>query len=182
VAHLRALLADTAWRVDQEYPDNSALTIAPSGAVTLKRVQRHEPAPGALALEAALLEEMPVRTVLEGLSNVQHWTNFTRFFGPLSGSEPKLEAPLAKYLLTVFGYGANLGPAQLARHVRGKIAAQTFGRIDARHIPADGLDRGARVIVDTFHACALPHAWGDERVAATDGTLQEARESALMTE
>jgi len=152
--------------------------------VTLKRAPRQDPAPGALALEAALLEEMPVRTVLEGLSNVQHWTNFAQFFGPLSGSEPKLAAPLAKYLFTVFGYGANLGPAQLARHVRGKgkVSAQTFGRIDARHIPADGLDRGKRVIIDTYHACALPHAWGDEHVAAIDGTLQEARESALMTE
>ncbi len=182
VAHLRTLLADTAARVDLEYPDNTALTIAPSGAVTLKRTQRQDPAPGALALEAALLEEMPVRTVLEGLSNVQHWTNFAQFFGPLSGSEPKLEAPLAKYLFTVFGYGANLGPAQLARHVRGKVSAQTFGRIDARHIPVDGLDRGRRLIIDTYHACALPHTWGDERVAAIDGTLQEARESALMTE
>jgi TnpA family transposase len=182
VAHLRSLLANTAVRVDQGYPHNTALTIMPTGTVTLKRAPRHDPPHSALALEAALLDEMPVRSVLEGLSNVQHWTNFARYFRPLSGSEPKLVEPLAKYLLTVFGYGANLGATQLARHVRANISAQTFGRINARHISTEGLDRGVREIIDTYHACALPHAWGDERVAATDGTLQEARESALLTE
>lgn len=182
VEHLKTLLTETAASVDQGYPANGHLTITPEGAVILKRVRRKEVPQSALALEAALLEEMPVRTVLEALRNVQHWTNFAQFFGPLSGSEPKLDDPIPKYLLTVFGYGTNMGPAELSRHVRGGISAQTFGRINARHVSTEGLDRGSRLIIDIYHACELPHSWGDEQVASADGTMQELHEGNLMTE
>ncbi len=182
VAHLKTLLTETAARVDQGYPTNGHLTITSAGEVVLKRGRRKMAPQSALALEAALLEEMPVRSVLEGVRNVQYWTNFAQFFGPLSGSEPKLENPIPKYLFTVFGYGSNMGPTQLARHVKGGISAQTFGRINARHVATEGLDRGLQVIIDTFYACELPRNWGNEQVAAADGTMQELHEGNLMTE
>jgi hypothetical protein len=182
VEQLKTLLVETAATVDQGYPTNGHLTITSTGEVILKRGRRKEVPQSALALEAALLEEMPVRPVLEGLRNVQHWTNFTQFFGPLSGSEPKLDNPIPKYLLTVFGYGTNMGPAQLSRHVRGGISAQTFGRINARHVTTGGLDQGGKIIIDTFYACELPRSWGSEQVAAADGAMQELREGNLMTE
>ncbi len=182
VKQLKELLTTTARQIDQGIPQNTALEFTENGTIILKRRRRPKVPQSVLALEAALLEEMPVRSVLEGLRNVQHWTNFTQSYGPLSGSEPKLKDPLPKYLLTVFGYGTNLGPAQLSRHVLGSLDAQTIGRINARHISMDDLDRSMKRIVDTYYQCQLPHAWGSANVASADGTMQELRANNLMTE
>lgn len=182
VQQLKDLLSTTAQQIDQGIPTNTALEFTAKGKVVLKRRRKPKVAQQVLALEAALLEEMPVRSVLEGLRNVQHWTNFTQSFGPLSGAEPKMADPLPKYLLTVFGYGTNLGPAQLARHVSGTTSAQAFGRINARHISAEGLDREMKRIIDTYYRCELPHVWGSAKVASADGTMQELHSGNLMTE
>jgi hypothetical protein len=39
------------------------------------------------------------------LCNVAHWTGWNRHFGPLSGSDPKIENPEERYILTAFSYG-----------------------------------------------------------------------------
>jgi hypothetical protein len=93
IDHLKMLLMETAARVDQGYPANEHLTITASREVILKRGRRKSVPQRALALETTLLEEMPVRPVLEALRNVDHWTDFTQFFDLLSGSEPKLDTP-----------------------------------------------------------------------------------------
>ncbi|WP_372490961.1 Tn3 family transposase [Actinomadura terrae] len=46
-----------------------------------------------------------------------------RPFGPLSGSDPKLRNPRARYSLVTFTYGTNMGPYQMARHLRGQVSA-----------------------------------------------------------
>jgi TnpA family transposase len=182
VAHLKDLLTTTAAQVDHDRPANKYLDITDKGEIVLRRRRKAKKPQSVLALEAALLEEMPIRSVLQGLRNVQHWTNFTQFFGPLSGAEPKLTDPIPKYLLTVFGYGTNMGSSQLSRHIKGAMSSQTIGRINSRHITVEGLDRAMRRIVDTYYGCELPHAWGNEKVASADGTMQELRDSNLMSE
>src|SRR3954451_4016173 len=42
--------------------------------------------------------------------HAEHWSRYTRHFGPPSGSDPKLAQAVQRYLFTVFGYGCNLGP------------------------------------------------------------------------
>ena len=93
-----------------------------TGKPSLKRHRASKPAEGALALEEALKERMPERTLLEILARTAYWLEWWRRFGPASGSDPKLAAPLLRYVLTTFTYGANLGPAQAARHIRGVSA------------------------------------------------------------
>ena len=58
---------------------------------------------GLVRWEAALLERMPERSILDMLANVSSWTQCFRHLGPLSGSEPKLADPVQRYILTVFG-------------------------------------------------------------------------------
>src|SRR3981189_3350663 len=57
-----------------------------------------------------------------------------RHCGPPSGSDPKLAQAVQRYLLTVFGYGCNLGPGQTARHAPEIASAQALRRIKAQHI------------------------------------------------
>lgn len=110
-ARLKTELSAVAEEIDQSYPKNSALSIDEQGELILKKIEKAESSPTAKKLEDALVERMPERNLLDILSNVQFHTGWTRHFGPLSGSDPKIERPIERYLLTLFTYGCNLGPA-----------------------------------------------------------------------
>ena len=88
-------------------------------------------AESSLALEAALRERMPERTLLGILARTAHWLEWHRRFAPASGSDPKLDDPLFRYVLTTFCYGTNMGPAQTARHI-----TQPSPRTSCRSPPA----------------------------------------------
>jgi hypothetical protein len=182
VAHLQRWLTDTAEAVDAGYPDNGQVTITPEGEPVLKRPPRREARPSAQALEAALLERLPERTLLDLLCNVDDWTRWTRHFGPLSGAEPKLEDPTARYLLTTFAYGCNLGPAQAARHMRGLATAHMLSFVNRRHVSVTSLNAALRDLVNAYHRCGLPTLWGDGTAAAADGTKYDVAENNLVAE
>jgi hypothetical protein len=91
VRDLRTKLTETAVQVDQKYPENGDLTISPSGEPVLKKVTANEIPESAVTLQGNITQKMPTRDLLDILVNIEHWTNFTRHFGPWSGSDPKLE-------------------------------------------------------------------------------------------
>jgi hypothetical protein len=45
---------------------------------------------------------MPERHLLDILKHAEHWSRYTRHFGPPSGSDPKLAQAVQRYLFTVF--------------------------------------------------------------------------------
>lgn len=92
---------------------------------------------------------MPERNLIDILRNVDYWTNFTRHFGPLSGSDSKLERATERYLLTIFTYGCNLGATQAARHMRGVVTP--------RMLTIDSLFKGVInwELIKTHHADLL---------------------------
>lgn len=126
VAHLRRSLERTATQVDADYPDNARLSFTPTGNVSLARSKRLPLPEGFAIVRREVARRMPQRSVLDILANLQHWTHFTRHFTPPSGSDPKIDAPATRYILTVFSYGCNLGPSQTAKHTRLDISARTL--------------------------------------------------------
>ena len=89
VEQLKKWLTDTACKVDAGYPDNRQLVINDLGEPVLKKSLRHDLSPEAKALLVAVEERFPERNLIDVLRNVDYWTNFTRHFGPMSGSDPK---------------------------------------------------------------------------------------------
>ncbi|MDT9166020.1 Tn3 family transposase, partial [Escherichia coli] len=75
------------------------------GEPILKRVTAKEVPPSALALQSAIETRVPHRNLLDVLANIEHWTGFTRHFGPQSGNDPKLRNARERQLLTVFAMG-----------------------------------------------------------------------------
>lgn len=75
------------------------MTIAPNGEPILKRLSVQEVPPSALALQSLIMNRMPTRNLLDVLANLEHWVGFTRHFGPISGSGPKLRRAAERYLL-----------------------------------------------------------------------------------
>jgi TnpA family transposase len=182
VAQLRAWLATTAEDVDAGFPANGQVAITERGEPVRKRGPRRPPAAAADALEAALLARLPERNLLDALANVDHWTHWTRHFGPLSGSEPKLANPRRRYVLTAFTYGCNLGPVQAARHMQGLATAHELSFTNRRHVGIAQLEVAQRDLINAYHRCDLPKVWGTGASAAVDGTKYDLAENSLLAE
>jgi len=116
---------------------------------------------------------MPERHLLDVIKHVQHWSSFTRHFGPLSGSDPKLEDATKRYLFTVFGIGCNLGVNQTARHAPDSINRHSLRRINAQHVTVDKLEAASADIAREYDRFDLPKLWGKPNVAIADGTHME---------
>ncbi|WP_133501490.1 Tn3 family transposase [Cognatilysobacter terrigena] len=173
VAELRERLRVQALTTDADYLQNGALVIDPDGEPHLKRHAARPIPPGTEALAAAISERMPVRGIVDILWDVHCWTDYTRQFGPVSGSEPKLESAASRYVVTLFAYGCNLGPAQTARHMRGAVSSHQIGFVNRRHIDATKLEAASRDVVNAFAGMHLPRFWGDGSSAAADGTQHD---------
>lgn len=182
VKHLQAWLRETAQTVDQDYPNNTSVVINEMGEPVLKRPSRQSPRPSLQALEALIEERMPERNLIDLLRNVDYWTNFTRHFGPFSGSDPKLDRANERYLLTTFTYGCNLGSTQAARHMRGVVTPQMLAFVNQRHVSLKGLNCALTDIINRYHVLDLPKSWGDGTAAAADGTKYDLYEQNLLSE
>ena len=125
---------------------------------------------------------MPERNLIDILRDVDYWTNFTRHFGPLSGSDPKIERAIERYLLTTFTYGCNLGAAQAARHMRGIVTPKMLTFVNQRHISLKGLNAALVDIINRYNVMPLTKSWGDGTTAAADGTKYDLYEQNLISE
>lgn len=182
VSTVREWLTQTAAEVDTGFPDNKALGLDESGVPVLKRSAPREPNASARALEVALLQRMDERNVIDVLCNVAHWTGWNRHFGPLSGSDPKIDNSGERYILTTFTYGCNLGPAQASRHLRGTVTPHMLSFINRRHTNANKLNAALKDIINRYHAFELPKVWGDGKSAAADGTKFDMYDQNLLAE
>ncbi|MGH9821978.1 MAG: Tn3 family transposase [Blastocatellia bacterium] len=179
---LRRWLTETARRVDDAYPDNEELVIDEDGQPRLKKLPSPEQSASIKELESVLYNRLPERNVIDILSNVAHYTSFTRHFGPLSGSDPKIERALERYLLTTFTYGCNLGPAQAARHLRGLVTPHELSFVNRRHFNSHKLNSAIVDIINDYSAFALPKFWGMGKSAAADGTKYDLYDQNLLAE
>lgn len=179
--NLRSQLTETAKRIDLAYPKNDgAIVIGNDGVPVLKRARARVIPKSAEALNAAVVSRMPERHLLDILANTEHWTGFTRHFGPLSGSDPKLERAVERYILTVFAIGCNLGPSQAARHMSGVVSAHMLSWVDRRHITIEKLEAALRDLIELYLQLDLPRVWGDGLTVAADGTQYDMYQENLL--
>ena len=180
--HFKTKLTVAAKEADQICKSSEQITITQEGKPVLKRVQAQPEPPGAAALEAEIHKRLPERSVLDILCNAEHWFNWTRHFGHVSGSEPKFENAMERYILTTFAYGCNLGPNETARHTRGFVTSHMLSYANRRHIDTPKLEAAARDIVNAYSALKLPKCWGSGKTAAADGSKFEVYENNLLSE
>jgi hypothetical protein len=122
-----------------------------------------------------------VRSEVVKDADAAYWLEWWRRFGPASGSDPKLSDPLLRYVLTTFAYGATLGPAQAARHIRG-VTAHELGSTAARHFNTAKLNRASADVVNAYLRLDLVKAWGDGTTVAADGTQVDTLIDNLLAE
>ena len=179
-AALKAELTALAAEVDAGFPANTEFSLDADGTPHLKQLATTEQPAGLADFEAEVRIRMKERHLLDILKRTEHWSRYTRHFGPPSGSDPKLAQATPRYLFTVFGYGCNLGPGQTARHAPEVATAQALRRINAQHINADKLEAGMVEVINQYARFPLPLYWGRGRAAIADGTHVKLRENNLL--
>ena len=179
-AALQAELTTLAAAVDAGFPGNAELSLDADGTPHLKQLETAGQPPGMAEFEQEVGVRMKERHLLDILKHAEHWSRYTRHFGPPSGSNPKLAQAIQRYLLTVFGYGCNLGPGQTARHAPDVASAQALRRTNAQHITAGKLEAAMVDIIGQYARFSLPRHWGSGRTAIADGTHVKLRENNLM--
>ena len=182
VKHLKSWLEETANTVDEGYPNNTQVIINEQGEPVLKRPTKKIESASVKALESLIKERISEKNLIDILKNVDYWTNFTRHFGPLSGSDPKLEQATERYLLTVFTYGCNLGPNQAARHMGGIVTSHMISFVNRRHISLSKLNATLTDIINRYNVLSITKMWGDGTSAAADGTKYNLYEQNLLSE
>jgi TnpA family transposase len=179
-AALKAELTTLAAEVDAGFPANSEFSIDENGAPHLRKLDKTVQPKGLAEFEQELHARMPERHLLDILKNAAHWAGFTRHFGPPSGADPKLADAVQRYLLTVFGYGCNLGPNQTARHAPELASVHVLRRINMQHVNARKLEAAMVDVINQYARFPLPTHWGGGRTAIADGTHVKLRENNLM--
>lgn len=181
VTGLKRLLTDTAAEVDKEFPQHAGdVTITNEGEPILRRTTARDVPASAIALQVAIENRTEPRNLLDILANIEHWTGFTRNFGPVSGDDPKLRNARERYLLTVFAMGCNLGPNQAARHLSNGVTAHQLSYANQRHMSLEQLDDACRDLTELYLRLELPKLWGEGKKVAADGTQYDFYEQNLL--
>ena len=179
IEHLKLKLTQFSLDVDQLCKTDYQVSVSKDGRLILKQITAQLIPDGAEELETAILKKMPERNLLDILTHVEYWLNWTRHFGPVSGNESKLNEPSERYLLTVFCYGCNLGPNQMARHAKGLVSSHALSYTNTRHINANKIEAAIRDLINAYNRLNLPKCWGTGKRAAADGSKFEVYENNL---
>ena len=181
VAHYRHELTRTAAQVDAGYPANTDLVLDGDRPV-LKRRKGADRQPSAIALEAAIHQRLPERSLLDILTRTAYLTGWHRHFGPASGSDPKIRDTLGRYVTTTYAYGTNLGPAEVARHMRGNVSAHEIYTAGNKHSDPSKVYCGSTDVINEFAKLDVAGIWGDGQVVAVDGSQVDTWENNLLAE
>ena len=180
VTHMKARLSEIACATDYAFPANADLRIE-HGEPILRRTEKVPAVAGVRAFEQLIADRLEPTNLLDVLRDTEHWLRWTRFFGPISGHDTKLDDPRTRYLTTIFCYGCQLGPAQTARSL-GNIDRRQLSWVHGRHITEAGLDKAIREVINAYRRFALPRRWGTGKSASVDGTKWDLYEQNLLAE
>jgi len=181
IAFFKKQLTKMAVTVDAGYPANTDLRLE-GGRPVLARRKGADRRPEAIALEGAVLDRLPDRSLLDILAHSAHLTGWHRHFGPASGSDPKIRGDrLGRYVVTAFAYGGNLGPTEVARHMRG-VSAHEIYTAGNKHADGDKIHKASGDVINAFAKLDVAAMWGDGSAAAVDGSQIETWENNLLAE
>jgi len=180
VKHLQTELLEAGVAADNAFPENVYLRIE-KGEPVLRRPEKTTIPAGLRKFEDLVADHMEPTHLLDILRDTEHWLQWSRYFGPVSGHDAKLDDPVSRYLTTVFCYGCQLGPSQTARSVSGADRRQ-LSWVHWRHITEEGLEKAIREVINAYHRFTLPKSWGTGKSASVDGTKWDLYEQNLLSE
>ncbi len=182
VQYLQQQLSEAAQRADKHFPDNTELSIDEQGMPHLKRQERTPKPDNLSTFQAEVRARMPERHLLDILKHANCWTEYTRHFGPPSGSQPKISHAVGRYLFAIFSNGCLLGDSQMSRHAPEFIDRQALQHVNAQHINTTKLEAALTDLVNEYSRFDLASIWGKGKAAIADGTHMPLIENNLLGE
>jgi len=182
VVQLAQALTDKANQVDTSYPAIDELVIDEKGYPILKKRFKKLPEEDNTEIEALIKSRMPKRKLIDVLVNINYYTNWAGVFGPISGSDPKIENAIERYILMTFAYGTGMGPTQAAQHMQYAISAHMLSWANQRHVTPAMQNKALNKIINHYMLYALPKVWGLGKSAIADGTLRKIYQENLTAE
>ncbi len=179
---LQQQLSEATQRADQLFPGNTELSIDEQGVPHLKRQDRTPKPDNLSTFQAEIRNRMPERHLLDILKHANYWTEYTRHFGPPSGSQPKINQAVSRYLFAIFSNGCLLGDSQMSRHAPESIDRQALQHVNAQHINTSKLEAALTDLVNEYSRFDLASIWGKGKAAIADGTHMPLIENNLMGE
>ncbi len=144
----KSKLEKAAYEADKSFPTNQYLRIQKGEPILTPLKKKEEPKDLNL-IKSLLTERMPQVSILDILYTSQQWYDWTKFFGPLSGFDSKLDNPIERYITAVFCYGCNLGPSQTANSLD-NITRKQVAYVNQWHISSDKIDSAANYIINLY--------------------------------
>ena len=111
VTSLKKRLTAVANKVDQKFPGDGDLLIDDESVPHLKRQKTSTLPEGLNDFKSEVYTRMPERHLLDILKSVQHWSNYTKYFGPPSGSDSKIVDVGSRFELPGFWGKSNVAIA-----------------------------------------------------------------------
>ena len=183
VVSLKNMLTETGKNVDDNYFEVPDFVINEEEGVPV--LKKYDPKPKnehAEKIEQKIKERMPERSLLDILCNAHYYSGWADVFGPVSGTDSKLENPLETYVLLPFCYGTGMGPTQTTKHVRFNIEPKTLSRANRKHVNIKMLDKANVRINNVTNSLPLIKAWGEGLRGAGDGTFADIHDDNLISE
>ena len=168
-ASLQNKLRETAKKVDENYHDNPYL-IVDKGVPILKKFPKKKEHPDLDRIRQLIMDEMPLKSIVDAIVEVENWLNLSINFKPHSGNESKIADYPPRFVATSLSYGCNMGPTQTERSLL------TFSRKQIawlfNHLVTDlKLVKAINVLLNRYTLFGLPKHWGSGDSVSVDGTF-----------
>jgi len=180
IADLKRKLSETAWRADDQFPDNDQVKIE-NGELSIQRI-KSKPIPIILdKINKAMDDRMMETNILDILTHMEKWLSLSKGFKPLSGHQTKLMDHQRRFIITLFCYGCNLGPTQTSRSITG-INRKQIAWLNLHHSTEDKIDEAIVKVINAYNKFSLPKIWGTGQSTSVDGTKWDLYEQNLLSE
>ena len=162
-------LRQTATKVDSDYPNNSNLLID-RGLPILKKPPQKKEHPELEKIRQLIMDEMPVKSIVDVIIDVENWLNLSVHFKPLSGYETKIADYPSRFVATSLAYGCNMGPTQAERSLL-MFTRKQIAWLFNHHVTDQKLIKAINILIKHYNLFSLPRHWGPGDSLSVDGTF-----------
>lgn len=169
IAFKQAKLQQTAKIVDEHYHDNPYLVIK-DGLPILKKLPTKKEHPDFEKTKKLIMDEMPIKSIVDVIVEIENWLNLSVNFKPLSGYQTKIADYPSRFVATSLSYGCNMGPTQAERCLL-RFTRKQIARLFHHHVNDYKLLKTIKRLIKKYNGFALPKYWGLGDSLSVDGTF-----------
>ncbi len=162
-------LQQTAKKVDENYQNNPYLIIENSLPI-LKKLPKKKEHPDLEKTKQMIMGEMPIKSIVDVIVEIEHWLSLSVHFKPLSGYQTKISDYPSRFVATSLSYGCNMGPTQTERSLL-KYTRKQIAWLFNHHVNDQKLLKVITILINRYNIFALPKHWGLGDSLSVDGTF-----------